>query len=126
MIEGHGIIKCEICGNILENLFEGGGPVVCCGQKVKVVTANTTDAAKEKHVPVIEKIPGGYKVSVGSALHPMEEKHYIMWIELVADGLSLRKFLKPGDLPVAEFKCDATEVAAREYCNLHGLWRAAA
>lgn len=120
------IFKCEECGNIIEVLFDGGGPVACCGKPATPMTANTVDAAKEKHVPVIEKIPGGYKVTVGSVIHPMEEKHYIMWIELVTDKFSLRKFLKPGDQPVAEFTTDATAVTAREYCNLHGLWKATA
>lgn len=88
------------------------------------LTENTVDAAKEKHVPVIEKIDGGYKVKVGSVAHPMEEKHYIQWIELIADGKSLFQFLKPGDTPEAVFKVDAASVSAREYCNLHGLWKA--
>jgi len=124
MADGHKICKCESCGNVLELLFDAGAPMTCCGKNMVEMTANTVDAAKEKHVPVIEKIPGGYKVTVGSTLHPMEEKHYIMWIELCADTYSLRKFLKPGDQPVAEFKCDAPSVTAREYCNLHGLWQA--
>lgn len=127
MAELHSILKCEVCGNILESLFDGGGgPITCCGKEAILMTANTTDAAQEKHVPVIEKISGGYKVTVGSTLHPMEEKHYIMWIELITDKYSLRKFLKPGDQPVAEFTTDATAVTAREYCNLHGLWKATA
>jgi len=120
------VYKCEECGNIIEVLFEGGGSIACCGKPATLMNANTVDAAKEKHVPLIEKIPGGYKVTVGSVMHPMEEKHYIMWIELVTDKFSLRKFLKPGDQPVAEFTTDATAVTAREYCNLHGLWKATA
>lgn len=124
MAERYAILKCGVCGNILESLVNGSGPLVCCGQPMVALKENTTDAAQEKHVPVIEKISGGYKVTVGSVLHPMEEKHYIMWIELIADGLSLTKFLKPGDQPVAEFKTDAAKVTAREYCNLHGLWKA--
>lgn len=126
MAELHSIFKCEVCGNIFESLYDGGGPITCCGKAPVLMVANTTDAAQEKHVPVIEKIPGGYKVTVGSTLHPMEEKHYIMWIELITDKFSLRKFLKPGDQPVAEFTTDATAVTAREYCNLHGLWKATA
>lgn len=125
-MEERKIFKCAECGNILEVLFDGGGPIVCCGKPATLMAANTVDAAKEKHVPLIEKIPGGYKVTVGSVIHPMEEKHYIMWIELVTDKFSLRKFLKPGDQPVAEFTTDATAVTAREYCNLHGLWKATA
>jgi len=118
------IYKCEICGNIVEVLHGGAGELVCCGQPMKLVVENTVDAAKEKHVPVIEKTAGGYKVSVGSVAHPMEEKHYIEWIELVADGVSHRKYLKPGAAPVAEFAVSAKTVSAREYCNLHGLWKA--
>lgn len=127
MAEKHNILQCDVCGNIFEVLFDGGGsPVTCCGQEVKLMAANTTDGAQEKHVPVIEKIPGGYKVSVGSTLHPMEEKHYIMWIELVADDISMKKYLKPGDQPIAEFKCEGTKVTAREFCNIHGTWKAEA
>ena len=83
----------------------------------------TADFTTEKHVPVIEKTAEGYKVTVGSTLHPMEEKHYIEWIELIADGISYKKFLKPGDSPSAEFCVKASSVSAREYCNIHGLWK---
>jgi len=119
-----GIYKCNVCGNIVEVLYNGGGTLVCCDENMQLLTENTTDAAKEKHVPVIEKTAKGYKVTVGSVAHPMEEKHYIMWIELVADGRSYRQFLKPGDAPSAEFCVEAKQVSAREYCNLHGLWKA--
>jgi superoxide reductase len=118
------IYKCEVCGNIVEVLHEGKGELVCCGEPMKLFTENTVDAAKEKHVPAIEKAPGGYLVKVGSVAHPMEEKHYIEWIELVADGRAYREFLKPGQAPEAFFPVQAQKVAAREYCNLHGLWRA--
>jgi len=118
------IYKCEICGNIVELIHEGGGQLVCCNQPMTLLAENTTDAAQEKHVPVIEKISDGYLVKVGSVSHPMEEKHYITWIELIADGKSYRQFLNPGDKPQAHFKIDANEVVAREYCNLHGLWKA--
>lgn len=118
------VYKCELCGNILEVLHPGDGELVCCGQPMKLLQEGVTDAAKEKHVPVIEKIDGGYKVSVGAVAHPMEEKHYIEWIELVADGVSYTRFLKPGDAPVAEFCIKASKVTAREYCNLHGQWKA--
>ncbi len=121
---GNKIYKSEESGSVVELLYDGGTPLSGNGQPMKEMVGNTVDAAKEKHVPVIEKIPGGYKVTVGATPHPMEEKHYIMWIELCADNYSLRKFLKPGDQPVAEFKCDAPSVTAREYCNLHGLWQA--
>lgn len=118
------IYKCEHCGNIVEILQGGGADIICCGEPMKYMEEGVTDAAKEKHVPVIEKIDGGYKVSVGSVAHPMEEKHYIQWIELLADGVSYTHFLKPGDAPVAEFLIKADKVCAREYCNLHGHWKA--
>ncbi|GAB1481731.1 desulfoferrodoxin [Treponema sp.] len=124
MAEKMGIYKCEICGNIVEVLHAGEGELVCCEQPMKLIVVNTVDASKEKHVPLIEKTSDGYKVSVGSVLHPMEDKHYIEWIELIADGVSHRKYLKPGDTPVASFCVSASKVTAREYCNLHGLWKA--
>ena len=120
------IYKCELCGNIVEVLHAGAGELVCCGQPMKLFKENTTDAAVEKHVPVIEKTATGYKVSVGATLHPMEEKHWIEFIELIADGKVYRQDLKPGDKPVAEFCVTAAKVTAREYCNLHGLWKAEA
>jgi superoxide reductase len=85
---------------------------------------NTTDAAKEKHVPVIEKTPEGIKVTIGSVPHPMEPKHYIEWIELIVDGKSHRTFLKPADKPEALFKVEGSNISVREYCNLHGVWKA--
>lgn len=118
------IYKCEICGNIVEMLHSGAGELVCCGQAMKLFTENTVDAAKEKHVPVVEKSGGKTNVKVGSVAHPMEEKHYIEWVELVIDGKAYRQFLKPGDAPEATFDIDADNIVAREYCNLHGLWKA--
>ncbi len=117
------IYKCEVCGNIVEVLHGGAGQLVCCNQPMELQKENTVDAAREKHVPVIEKIDGGYKVKVGSVPHPMEEKHYIEWIELIADGQAYRQFLNPGDAPEAVFKVDAESVSAREFCTLHGLWK---
>ncbi|HRT45570.1 MAG TPA: desulfoferrodoxin [Desulfomonilia bacterium] len=117
------VYKCEVCGNIVEVIHEGKGELVCCGKPMKLFTENTVDAAYEKHVPVIEKTAEGYRVKVGGVTHPMEEKHYIEWIELVADGRAYRAFLKPGDAPEAVFCIDAGQVTAREYCNLHGLWK---
>lgn len=117
------IYKCEICGNIVEVLHEGVGELVCCNQPMKLYEENTVDAAKEKHVPVVEKVDGGFKVKVGSVPHPMEDKHYIEWIEVITDGDAYRHFLKPGDAPEAVFNIEADKVTAREYCNLHGLWR---
>ncbi len=124
MAEQLEIYKCEKCGNIVEVLFGGDGELVCCEEPMKLFVANTVDAAKEKHVPVIEKIEGGFKVKIGSVAHPMEEAHYIQWIEAVADGKAYRKFLNPGDVPEAEFMIDAASITAREYCNVHGLWTA--
>jgi len=118
------VYKCNVCGNIVEVLHSGAGQLVCCGQPMTCMKENTVDAAKEKHVPVIEKIQGGVKVTVGSVAHPMEEKHYIEWIEIVADGKSYRQFLKPGQTPEATFMIEAASVSAREYCNLHGQWKA--
>jgi len=123
MAKKAGIYKCELCGNIVEVLHEGAGKLVCCGQEMTLMEENSVDAAVEKHVPVIEKVDGGYKVTVGSVAHPMEEKHYIEWIELIAAGQVLRADLSPGDAPEAVFATAADEVSARSYCNLHGLWR---
>jgi superoxide reductase len=117
------VYKCEKCGNIVEVLHTGAGTLVCCDQPMTLLEENMTDAAQEKHVPVIEKVDGGYKVKVGSVAHPMEEKHYIEWVELIANDEIYRRFLKPGDAPEATFRVAAEKVSAREYCNLHGLWR---
>jgi superoxide reductase len=124
MTERQQIYKCEVCGNIVEVLHTEAGKLVCCGQPMKLLVENAVDASKEKHVPVIEKTATGVKVKVGSVAHPMEEKHYIEWIEIVADGKACRQFLKPGDAPEATFDIQATAIVAREYCNLHGLWKA--
>lgn len=120
------IYKCNICGNIVEMVHAGAGQLVCCGQPMQLQKENTVDASKEKHVPVIEKTAKGIKVKVGSIPHPMEEKHYIEWIEAIADGRVYKKFLKPGDKPEAEFELNEikSRITAREYCNLHGLWTA--
>ena len=118
------VYKCEVCGNIVEVLHGGAGALVCCGQNMKLMSENTVDAAKEKHVPVIEIGKDSITVKVGSVAHPMEEKHYIEWIELLADGKAYRQFLKPGDKPEATFPITAKQVTAREYCNLHGHWKA--
>ena len=117
------IYKCMVCGNIVEILHGGDGELFCCGQPMNKLVEQTADATTEKHVPMIEKIDGGYKVTVGSTLHPMEEKHYIEWIELLADGKAYRQFLNPGDAPEAEFDLQADSVTAREHCNIHGLWK---
>ena len=124
MAEKLQVYKCELCGNIVEVLHGGVGELVCCGQPMSLLSENTVDAAKEKHLPVIEKVAGGYMVKVGAVAHPMEEKHHIEWIELIAGNKAYRQFLKPGDVPEAFFATDATSVSAREFCNLHGLWKA--
>lgn len=117
------IYKCEVCGNIVEMLHGADGELVCCGQPMKLFKENTVDAAKEKHVPVKEETADGLKVKVGSVPHPMEEKHYIEWIEVIDGDKYSRQFLKPGQAPEAVFKIKGKGVAAREYCNLHGLWK---
>ena len=124
MAEKLQVYKCEACGNIVEVLHGGGGELVCCGEPMKLQVENTVDAAKEKHVPVIEKVDGGVKVSVGSVAHPMEESHHIEWVEIIADGEAYRQFLNPGEAPEATFCIKADQITAREYCNLHGLWKA--
>lgn len=118
------IYKCEACGNIVEVVHGGEGELVCCGQPMKKITENTVDAAKEKHVPVVEKVSGGMKANVGSTAHPMEDKHYIEWIEIIAHGKAYRQFLSPGEKPEATFQIKADKIAVREYCNIHGLWSA--
>jgi superoxide reductase len=119
-----GVYKCPLCGNMVEVIHEGPGELSCCGQPMVLLEENTTDAAREKHVPGIEAIEGGFRVKVGSVSHPMEEKHYIEWIELIAGDRAYRKFLSPGQAPEAEFFIAASQVTAREFCNLHGLWKA--
>ncbi len=124
MAEKLEIYKCETCGNIVEVLHGGAGELVCCGAPMKLFKEGTVDASREKHVPVIEKTADGYKVKVGAVAHPMEEKHWIEWIELIADGKVYRQFLAPGLAPEATFCIQAEKVTAREYCNIHGLWKA--
>jgi len=117
------IYKCLKCGNMIDVIHAAAGTLVCCGGNMTLLKEGETDAATEKHVPVVEKIADGFRVKVGEVSHPMEEKHSIEWIELIADGKVYRQFLKPGQSPEAVFSIDAENVAAREYCNLHGLWK---
>ena len=124
MSEKLGVYRCELCGNIAEVLHAAKPAMNCCGQDMALLKPNSVDAALEKHVPVVEKIKGGFLVKVGSVSHPMEDKHFIQWIEIIADGKIYRQFLNPGDAPEAEFKVTADNIVAREYCNLHGLWKA--
>lgn len=123
MAERLEVYKCEACGNIVEVLHGADGELVCCGQPMQLLKENTVDAAREKHVPVVEKTADGFIVKVGSVAHPMEEKHYIQWIEVIADGKAYRQFLNPGDAPEATFRIQAESVTARELCNIHGLWK---
>ncbi|HEY3278253.1 MAG TPA: desulfoferrodoxin [Syntrophorhabdaceae bacterium] len=124
MAERLEVYKCEVCGNIVEVLHGGAGQLVCCNQPMMALKENTVDASLEKHVPVIEATADGFKVKVGAIAHPMEEAHHIEWIELIADSKAYRQFLPPGAAPEAFFAVKAEKVTAREYCNLHGLWKA--
>ena len=124
MAEKLQVFKCEVCGNIVKVLHAGPGELVCCGQTMKLLFENSVDAAKEKHVPVIEKTAEGIKVKVGSVAHPMEEKHYIEWVELIDGEKVYRQFLRPGGAPEATFTVAVQGPAsAREFCNLHGVWK---
>ncbi len=123
MTEQFQIYKCDICGNIVEVLHTGKGELVCCGQPMKMMDEQIADVSTEKHVPVVEKSATETKIIVGSTPHPMEEKHYIQWVQIITpDGVSIRKFLKPGDSPEAIFKYSGDIEKAREYCNIHLLW----
>ena len=124
MIEKNKVYKCAKCGNVVEVLHAGGGTLACCGESMQELKENTVDASKEKHIPVVTTIAGGYKVVVGSIEHPMEATHYIEFIELVTPNGVLRKILNPGDKPEAIFITEEKDVYAREFCNLHGLWKA--
>jgi superoxide reductase len=118
------IYKCETCGNIVEVIHPGAGALVCCGEEMVLLDEKTEDSTTEKHVPFIKKTEDGVVVRVGqNEDHPMMEKHYIEWIQVLADGVSYRKFLNPGDEPEAVFKIEAEEITARELCNIHGVWK---
>lgn len=117
------IYRCPICGNVVEVLNPGMGELVCCGKPMVMLRENSTDAAQEKHVPMVEKVEGGYLVKVGSTDHPMLEEHYIQWIELLTPTSVLRCELKPHEKPEATFFTHEDCLCAREYCNLHGLWK---
>ncbi len=117
------IYKCSACGNIVELLHSGGGELVCCGKPMKLLAEKNNDEGMEKHVPIIEKTEIGIKITVGSIEHPMEENHYIEWIEISFDGRVGKKYLKPGDKPEAEFNVNPENLTVRCYCNVHGLWK---
>ena len=123
MTEFNQVYKCEICGNLVEVLHAGQGELVCCGQPMKLLKEKTQDEGQEKHVPVLEKTESGIKVKVGSVPHPMEEKHFIEWIEIIADGQVYRQNLNPEQLAEVEFCIKSNKLTARCYCNIHGLWK---
>ncbi len=116
------VYKCNVCGNIVEVLYSGGGTLVCCNENMELLAEKSKDEGNEKHVPVVEETENGVKVKVGSIPHPMEEKHFIQWVQIIAGDEVCRKFLNPGEAPEAEFEIGAEGVKAREYCNIHGLW----
>jgi superoxide reductase len=118
------IYKCNQCGNVVEVVHGGAGQLVCCGDPMELLAEQTTEMAKEKHVPVIERIDGGFRVEVGSVPHPMVEEHHIEWIELLVNGNTYMRFLDAGDRPEAVFMIETdSEPTAREHCNVHGLWK---
>ena len=123
MAQKMAVYKCEICGNIVEVLTTGGAEMMCCGQQMKMMAENTTDAAVEKHVPALTKKDGGWQVTVGAVEHPMTEAHFIEWIELIDGDKVYRQFLNPNNPPAAFFPVASDKVSARAYCNLHGLWK---
>jgi superoxide reductase len=121
--EKYEVWKCNICGNIIEVLYVGGGPLVCCGEDMELMVEKTEDEGKEKHVPVVEVDDDEIKVKVGEVSHPMEEAHYIQWIEVITDIENYVRYLKPQDAPEAEFKVEGKVQKVRAYCNVHGLWK---
>jgi superoxide reductase len=116
------VYKCEVCGNMTKVVHASGGTMVCCDKPMTLQQEKTSDPGKEKHVPVVEKSAKGIIVKIGSVPHPMEEKHYIEWIEVRAGNNVYVKGLLPGEKPEAEFCVADTGVKARAYCNVHGLW----
>ena len=118
------IYRCNHCGNIVEVLHEGSGTLVCCGEAMQLLEEKTVkEEGKEKHAPIIEKTAEGVKVKVGSVEHPMTAEHFIEFIQIIADGKTYTQYLKPGDKPESIFNISAKKIAARAYCNLHGLWK---
>jgi len=121
MTEKNEVYKCSICGNMVEIVHEGAGQLVCCNKPMDLQKENTTDAATEKHVPVITKTENGATIRVGSVDHPMTDEHHIEWIEATIGNKTIRKYLAPGEEPVMQTCGNVT--SARAYCNLHGLWK---
>lgn len=116
------IYKCATCGNIVEVLHAGPGAITCCGAVMPLQAENTVDASREKHLPLAERAGDSVVVRVGSIPHPMEEAHYIEWIEVIADGRVHRQQLQPGQAPAASFPMSSSRFTVRAYCNLHGQW----
>jgi superoxide reductase len=123
MTELNQIYKCNVCGNIVEMTHSGVGELVCCGAPMELKNEATEDEGREKHKPTVEKTDIGVIVRVGEVAHPMQSEHYIEWIEVVTEHRTYRKFLNPGDEPMAEFCLEAQHITARAYCNVHGLWK---
>lgn len=124
MIKKRSLYYCKHCHNIVESLWNGKPSLVCCGEEMEELAANTVDAAVEKHVPVIQRNGNTVKVSVGSVAHPMTKEHYILFIEVLAGDKVYRHDFKEGDtIAEAVFTIEATDIAARAFCNLHGLWQ---
>jgi len=117
------VYKCKICKKIIEIIKNGQGHLICCGVPMTFQIINSINTAKEKHEPIIKKIPNGYKIKIGDLPHPMNEKHYIQWIEIFTHEKIYRIFLKPGKNPEVDFIIDTTNITARGYCNIHGLWQ---
>ena len=118
------LYKCNVCGNVVEVVHPGASSLVCCNEPMVKLEAKTEDVGKEKHVPVVEVSGNGILVKVGSVPHPMEEKHYIKFIEVLTKNQVLRAELTVGKEPAAEFAVKQADVLlVREYCNLHGLWK---
>jgi superoxide reductase len=119
------LYRCNVCGNVVEVLNEGAPDLHCCGELMGELEAKTEDAGLEKHVPVMEETSSGVLVKVGSVEHPMEEKHYIKFIEVMTSGKVARAELKPGDKPEAAFSFKKNEITGvREFCTVHMLWKA--
>jgi superoxide reductase len=123
MSEKNQIYLCSVCGQMVEVLKPGMGQLVCCNLNMNLLKEKNQDEGLEKHVPILNKTENGWQVKVGALVHPMEETHYIEWIELISINGVYRVFLKPGDLPANDFQVHAENVKARIYCNIHGLWQ---
>ncbi|MCP4755832.1 MAG: desulfoferrodoxin [Proteobacteria bacterium] len=122
MVERMQVYKCDLCGNTVDIAHAGGGQLACCNQPMTLMEEKNADQGVEKHLPVVEKADKRIKVTVGSTAHPMEDKHFIEWIETVTGDAVSRKYLKPGDTPERSFCYKKDQLRVRAYCNLHGLW----